>query len=93
MWNQNKNSQGGQRAIVEWNVENVQENDENSQGGGRRRIKRKEVNGEQARSLFDSLLAMSRNGKLKGHETSEVAAMYSVHARTIQRSWNRGKLA
>jgi transposase len=54
-------------------------------------LKEKEVNGEQARSLFDSLLAMSRNGKLKGHETSEVAALYSVHVRTIQRSWNRGK--
>jgi hypothetical protein len=29
--------------MVEWNVENVQANDENSQGGGQRRIKRKKL--------------------------------------------------
>ena len=54
-----QDSLGGERAMVEWNVENVQADDDNSRGGGQRR-KRKHVTIPLFRSPLSRLLLLPR---------------------------------
>jgi hypothetical protein len=76
-------SNPSQRALL-----NIDLNDEVVQGNAHRH---QEVSSEKGRLIFDSLLGMAKKGDLVGHETAEVAALYSVSVRTVQRIWRRGK--
>jgi hypothetical protein len=70
-------SNPSQRALL-----NIDLNDEVVQGNAHRH---QEVSSEKGRLIFDSLLGMAKKGDLVGHETAEVAALYSVSVRTVQR--------
>lgn len=41
--------------------------------------------------MYQALLARSTNGKLKRHVTKEVAELFGVRHRTLQRLWQQGK--
>ena len=41
--------------------------------------------------IYEDLLRLSNNGKLKRDSTTLIAAKYNVHVRTIQRVWQRAK--
>ncbi len=46
---------------------------------------------EVMKQVYQALLARSTNGKLKKHDTTEVAAQFGVKLRTVQRIWHDGK--
>lgn len=52
---------------------------------------RKDTPNELRRLIYQALLARSTNGKLKRHVTREVAELFGVRLRTVQRLWQRGK--
>ncbi|KAJ0028852.1 hypothetical protein Pint_35022 [Pistacia integerrima] len=54
-------------------------------------VSRKNLTNEQRQAIFESLLKRSVNGQLKKNITSEVAQLFSVSMRTVQRIWQRGK--
>jgi hypothetical protein len=42
---------------------------------------------EVTKQVYQTLLARSRNGRLRKHDTREVADQFVVHIRSIQRLW------
>ena len=46
---------------------------------------------EQRMAIYTALLKRSVNGKLRRNMTQEVASIFSVSLRTVQRIWKRGK--
>lgn len=46
---------------------------------------------DKRRAMFDSMHVKARKGYLKGHESKEVSAQFSVPVRTVQRIWKKGK--
>ena len=47
---------------------------------------------EVTKQVYQTLLARSRNGRLRKHDTREVADQFGVHIRSVQRLWKRGKI-
>ena len=47
---------------------------------------------EVTKQVYQTLLARSRNGRLRKHDTREVANQFGVHIRSVQRLWKRGKI-
>lgn len=43
------------------------------------------------KQIFNALLTKSKNGKLERHVTREVAELFNVHIRSVQRIWKQGK--
>ncbi|XP_025876903.2 uncharacterized protein [Oryza sativa Japonica Group] len=49
------------------------------------------LDNDKRRAIFDAMLVKARKGYLKGHESKEVSAKFSVPIRTVQRIWKKGK--
>nr|ABF93607.1 transposon protein, putative, Mariner sub-class [Oryza sativa Japonica Group] len=49
------------------------------------------LDNDKQRAIFDAMLVKARKGYLKGHESKEVSAKFSVPIRTVQRIWKKGK--
>ncbi|XP_058215387.1 uncharacterized protein LOC131326570 [Rhododendron vialii] len=52
---------------------------------------KKNLTNEQRQAIFDALLLQFDYGKPRGGFISEVAALFSVHPKTISRIWQQGK--
>jgi hypothetical protein len=56
-------------------------------------VRRKEASEEVKNQVFHELLRRSVNGVLPKSATREVATMFHLHVRTVQRFWAGGKLS
>ncbi|GJN32425.1 hypothetical protein PR202_gb20934 [Eleusine coracana subsp. coracana] len=51
----------------------------------------KDASDEVRKQIYQTLLAKSNNGRLGKNVTREVASQFSLHIRTVQKIWKRGK--
>lgn len=65
--------------------------EENTTENERQTRKYKILSNEQRHAIYIALLQRSRNGKLKKNTTKEVAALFSIPMRTVQRIWKLSK--
>jgi hypothetical protein len=56
-------------------------------------VQRKDASEVVLNQVFQELLRRSKNGVLPRNATSEVAVMYNLGIRTVQRCWAEGKLS